>query len=117
MAYVDGFLLPLPKKNLGIYRRMAKLGAKIWMKHGALDYKECIGDDLDVKWGLSFKKQMRLKAGMTAVFAFIVYKSKAHRNRVNAAVMKDPLMAKAPPVMPFDMKKMAWGGFKVLVEG
>ena len=117
MAYVDGFLIPVPKKNLAAYRRMAKLGAKIWMKHGALEYRECVGDDLNVKWGLPFPKLLKLKPGQTAVFSWIVYKSKADRNRVNAAVMKDPLMAKAPKVMPFDMKRMGFGGFKVLVEG
>jgi uncharacterized protein YbaA (DUF1428 family) len=116
MPYVDGFLIPVPKKNLGIYQKMAVLGRKMWMKHGALEYRECIGDDLKVKWGMPFTKLLRLKPGETAVFSWIVYKSKAHRNAVNAKVMKDPLMNEAPKKMPFDMKKMCYGGFKIAVE-
>jgi alkaline phosphatase len=117
MAYVDGFLIPVAKKKLGIYRKMAQLGARMWMKHGALEYRECIGDDLHPKWGMPFPKLLKLKPGETAIFSWIVYKSKAHRNAVNAKVMKDPLMNEAPKEMPFDMKKMCYGGFKVVVEG
>lgn len=116
MSYVDGFLLPVPKKNLALYKKMAKWGAKLWMKHGAVDYKECVGDDLNMKFGMPFPKIVKLKPGETLVFSFIVYKSKAHRNQVNARVMKDPIMAKMPKKMPFDMKRMCVGGFKVLVE-
>lgn len=116
--YVDGFVIPLPKANLAAYKRMARVGRKVWMKHGALQYFECVGDDLQVHpgCGLGFPKGVRLKDGETAVFAFIVYKSRAHRDAVNAKVMADPAM-KMPPTMPFDMKRLMCGGFKVVVEG
>jgi uncharacterized protein YbaA (DUF1428 family) len=114
MSYVDGFLLPVPRKNLAAYRRMAAKAGKIWREHGALEYRECVGDDLDVKYGLPFPKAMKLKAGEIPVFSWIVYKSKGDRDRVNAKVMKDPRMdAKS---MPFDLKRMAYGGFKILVD-
>ena len=116
MSYVDGFLLPVPKKNLKAYRKMAALGKKLWMKYGAVDYKECVGDDLNPKWGLPFPKVLKPKSGETVVFSYIVYKSKAHRNQVNAKVMKDPSMATMPKDMPFDMKRMCFGGFKAIVE-
>lgn len=120
MTYVDGFVLPVSRKNLKAYRVMAQQGARIWMKHGALDYKECVGDDMHPKWVKTvFPKLAKVKAGETVVFSYIVYKSKAHRNAVNARVMKDPFMT-APDnqnkKMPFDMKRMAYGGFKTLVE-
>ena len=95
---------------------MATLGCKMWMKHGALDYYECTGDDLNVKWGWTFPKMCKLKSDETAIFAFIVYKSKAHRNKVNAKVMSDPMMKMDGMKMPFDMKRFAMGGFKVLVK-
>jgi len=115
--YVDGFVLPIPKKNLKAYVRMAQQGAKIWMELGALEYRECLGDDLDVKMGTTFPRTIKLKQGETVVFSWIVYKSRAHRDRVNAKVMKDPRMAKLiTKAMPFDMKRMVYGGFKVLVE-
>ena len=116
MSYVDGFVIPIPKKNLNIYARMAKQGAKAWMKHGALDYKECVGDDLQSKWGMPFPKLLKLKPGETAVFSYIVFKSRAHRDRVNAKVMKEMEKAGPPKEMPFDMKRMVYGGFKTLVE-
>jgi uncharacterized protein YbaA (DUF1428 family) len=118
MRYVDGFVLPVPKKNLQAYRRMAEKGGKIWKEHGALEYFECVGDDLAVKMGVSFKKNLKLKPNETAVFAFIVYKSRAHRDKVNAKVMKDPRLTEGMDMkaMPFDHKRMVWGGFKVLVE-
>lgn len=116
MSYVDGFVIPVPKKNLKTYARMAKLGAKMWMKHGALDYKECVGDDLQSKWGMPFTKLLKLKPGETAVFSYIVFKSRAHRDRVNAKVMKEMEKLGQPPDMPFDMKRMVYGGFKTLVE-
>jgi len=118
MSYVDGYVLAIPKEHLKAYRRMAALGKKSWMKHGAVDYKECAGDDLAAKWGTPFTRVMKLKPGETAVFAYIVFKSRAHRDRVNARVMKDPRIAKMmePKSMPFDHKRMVYGGFKVLVE-
>ncbi len=115
MKYVDGYVLPVPKKKLKDYMRMATMGKKVWMKHGALDYKECIGDDLKVKWGTSFTKMMKLKPGETVVFSYIVFKSKTHRDSVNAKVMKDEEMGGAPQ-MPFDVKRMVYGGFKAVVE-
>jgi uncharacterized protein YbaA (DUF1428 family) len=118
MNYVDGFLLPVPTKNVQLYRRIAQKAGKIWREHGALEYRECVGDDLEVKFGVSFKPTIKVKPDETVVFSWIVFKSRAHRDRVNAKVMKDPRMAKmmenAP--MPFDVKRMAYGGFKVLVE-
>ncbi len=114
MSYVDGFLLPLPKKNLAAYKKMAKEGKKMWLKAGALDYKECIGDDLDPPWALPFPKQMKLKKGEVPVFSFIVYKNRKHRDAVNKKVMAG--MNEMPKNMPFDMKRMAYGGFTVLVE-
>jgi len=116
MKYVDGFVIPVPKKNLQKYLRMARLGKKIWMEHGALAYFECVGDELESSFGLSFPKGIRAKRGETVIFAWIVYKSKAHRNRVNAKVMNDPRM-NPPEVkdMPFDMQRMMYGGFKASV--
>ena len=117
MAYVDGYLLPVPVKNLAAYRKMAAKAGKIWREHGALDYKECAGDDLQTKFGVPFGKQMKLKRGETVVFAWIVFKSKADRDRVNAKVMKDPRINESvPKKMPFDMKRMVYGGFTVLVD-
>ena len=116
MSYVDGFLLPVPKKNLKSYRKMAAVGKKLWMKYGALAYMECVGDDLNPKWGLPFPKVLKPKAGETVVFSYIVYKSKAHRNQVNAKVMKDPSMNTMPKEMPCDMKRLCFGGFKAIVE-
>jgi uncharacterized protein YbaA (DUF1428 family) len=118
MAYVDGFLLAVPKKNLQAYRRMSQKAGKIWKEHGALEYRECVGDDLKVKFGLPFPKMMKLKAGEMPVFSWIVYKSKVHRDSVNAKVMKDPRMNTMGDIksMPFDLKRMAYGGFKVFVD-
>ena len=118
MAYVDGYLLPVPVKNLAAYRKMAAKAGKIWRDHGALQYCECAGDDLQAKFGMPFPKQMKLKRGETVIFAWIMFKSRAHRDRVNAAVMKDPRMGEPPDVktMPFDMKRMCYGGFTILVD-
>jgi uncharacterized protein YbaA (DUF1428 family) len=118
MKYVDGFVLPVPKKNMKAYVRMASVAGKIWREHGALEYRECAGDDLDVKFGIGFPKTIKLKPGETVVFAWIVFKSRAHRDRVNAKVMKDPRMNQMMEgqEMPFDAKRMAYGGFKVLVD-
>lgn len=118
MAYVDGYLLPIPKKNLAAYKKMALMGAKVWREHGALQYCETTGDDMKVFCGLPFSKQLNLKAGETSVFAWVVFKSKAHRNAVNKKVMKDPRLAAMMEgkKMPFDMDRMVYGGFKVLVQ-
>ena len=118
MAYVDGFLLPLPKKNLQAYRRMSAKAGKIWREHGALEYRECIGDDLLIKGVVPFTKTMKLKPGETVVFSWIVYKSRAHRDRVNKKVMSDPRLKKEMEEgsMPFDVKRMHYGGFKVIVD-
>lgn len=117
MAYVDGFVIPLKKSKLKAYKKMALWGKKAWMKYGALDYKECVGDDLKTQGATPFTKLARLRQGETVVFAFITYKSKAHRNSVNARVHNDPAMANFDPSdMPFDMKRMCYGGFKVFVS-
>ncbi|HLT76793.1 MAG TPA: DUF1428 domain-containing protein [Ferrovibrio sp.] len=118
MTYVDGVLLPVPKKNLAAYRRIARKAGKIWREHGALDYKECVGEDLKVKMVQPFTKAVTLKPGEVPVFAFIVFKSRAHRDRVNKKVMDDPrLKAMAgSDTMVFDMKRMVYGGFRTLVE-
>ena len=117
MSYVDGFLLPVPKKNIPAYRRMAQKASKIWQKYGALDYKECAGDDLNVKMGTPFPKLLRVKPGETVVFSYIVFKSRAHRDKVNAKVMNDPQIATMcdPKKMPFDVKRMLYGGFRTIV--
>ena len=117
MRYVDGYLLPVPKRNLQAYRRLALKAGKIWREHGALEFRECVGDDLNVKGMLSFPRQIKSKRGETVVFSWIVFKSRAHRDRVNAKVMKDPSIANMDPEsMPFDSKRMAYGGFKVIVD-
>lgn len=119
MPYVDGFLLAVPKKNIQAYRRISQKAGKVWREHGALQYVEAVGDDLDNKFGVSFPKLMKPKPGETVVFSFIVYKSRAHRDRVNAKVMKDPRLAKMMTkgaAMPFDVKRMVYGGFKFIVN-
>lgn len=117
MRYVDGFVLPVPKKNLKAYRRIAQKAGKIWREHGALEYRECAGDDLNVKWGVPFPRRIKLKPGETVFFSWIVYKSRTHRDRVNAKVMKDPRLANMDPKsLPFDCNRMVYGGFKVLVD-
>jgi uncharacterized protein YbaA (DUF1428 family) len=116
MKYVDGYVLPLPKKNLQAYRRMAQMAGKVWRKHGALDYKECVGDDLKTQWGTPFPRMMKLKPGETVVFSYIVFKSRAHRDRVNAKVMKEMEKMGDMKEVPFDIKRMVYGGFQVLVD-
>jgi uncharacterized protein YbaA (DUF1428 family) len=117
MRYVDGYVLPVPKKKLQTYLRIARKAGKIWREHGALEYRECVGDDLRAKWGIPFPRVIKAKPGETVMFSWIVFKSRAHRNRVNAKVMKDKrLMDMDPTSMPFDLKRMAYGGYKVLVE-
>ena len=113
MPYVDGFVIPMKKRSIPAYRRIAKAAGKIWKEHGALDYVETAGDDIAPKG--QFRKMT--KADETIVFSWIVYKSKAHRNRVNAKVLKDPRIdAMRERAMPFDVKRMAYGGFKVIVS-
>jgi uncharacterized protein YbaA (DUF1428 family) len=117
MKYVDGFVLVVSKKKLAAYRKVARQGAAVWKEYGALEYKECVGDDLDVKWGVPFPRLLKLKSHETAVFSWIVYKSRAQRDRINAKIMKDPRFASMDPnSMPFDVNRMVYGGFKVLVE-
>ena len=118
MAYVDGFVTPVPKRNLAAYRRMSRTAGKVWREHGALEFRECIADD--VKWGkrTSFPRAVKQKSGETVFFAYIVYKSRADRDRVNAKAMKDKRLAGMmdPKNLPFDAKRMIWGGFKVVVD-
>ncbi len=117
--YTDGFVIPVPKRKLAAYFKLARKAAKIWREYGALDYKECAGDDLVAPFSRSFPKGIRTKAGETVVFSWIVYKSKAHRDRVNKRIMQDPRIANMcdPKDMPFDCKRMLYGGFKVMVSG
>jgi uncharacterized protein YbaA (DUF1428 family) len=118
MSYVDGFLLPVPKKNMKAYVAMSKKAGKVWRSHGALEYFECVIDDAKVPCGMPFPKGVKSKAGETVVFSWIVYRSKAHRNAVNKKVMKDPRMntMMKDQAMPFDPDRMMYGGFKVVVE-
>ena len=118
MHYFDGFVVPVPKKKLDAYRRMAKTASKVWREHGALEYVECIADNVKPGKVTSFPQSVKLKPGETVVFAYVVYKSRAQRDRVMAKVMKDPRLADMmdPKKMPFDAKRMFWGGFKGLIE-
>jgi uncharacterized protein YbaA (DUF1428 family) len=115
MSYVDGFVLVVPKKKLAAYTKLARLAGKVWREHGALDYRECVADDLKVKFGLPFTKLVKVKPGETIMFSYIVYKSRSHRDKVNVKVMADPRMQEPPKDIPFDMKRMAYGGFKTIV--
>lgn len=118
-AYVDGFVIPIPKRNLRKYRRIARRAGEIWMEYGAVEYRECVADDLGGPKGVtSFKKLLKLKPGETALFSWIVYRSKADRKRVNALVMKDAriLAMMDEDDNPFDNRRMAYGGFKAIVE-
>ena len=118
MAYVDGFVVAVPKKKLEVYRGMSRKMGKVWRDHGALEFRECVADD--VKWGkrTSFPQAVKQKPGETVFFSYIVYKSRADRDRVNAKAMKDKRLASMmdPKNMPFDAKRMIWGGFKVVVD-
>jgi uncharacterized protein YbaA (DUF1428 family) len=118
MKYVDGYVLPVPKKNLPTYRRMAQKAGKIWRDYGALQFCECVGDDLEVKMAASFPRTIKLKRGEVVVFSWIVFKSRAHRDSVNAKVMKDSRLIKMMirRRCPFDSKRMVYGGFKVVVD-
>jgi uncharacterized protein YbaA (DUF1428 family) len=115
--YVDGFVVPVPTKNLAAYRALARKCGKIWMEHGALQYTECVADDVKPGKLTSFPQSVKLKADETVMFSWIVYKSRKHRDSVNKKVMSDPRIAGMDPkTMPFDGKRMFWGGFKGLVE-
>jgi len=118
MAYVDGFLLAVPKRNLRVYRNIARKAGKVWREHGALDYKECVADDVKPGKLTSFPQAVRLKKNESVWFSWIVYRSKADRNRILKKVMADKRLAKMmdPKAMPFDMKRMIYGGFKVMVD-
>ena len=118
MAYVDGFIIPVPKEKLAAYRSLARKAGKVWREHGALDYHECIADDVSVGKSTSFPRSVKLKPDETVVFSYIVYKSRRDRDRINAKVMKDPRLAKMmdPKAMPFDGKRMVFGGFKMVVN-
>lgn len=115
--YVDGFVLPLPKDKVDAYKRMAEKGCKIWLEHGALEYRECIAEDTNASFGLPFAAGIQAQEGETIVFAWITYESRAHRDVVNEKVMKDPRLAEdmEGKEMPFDAKRMLYGGFEVLV--
>jgi uncharacterized protein YbaA (DUF1428 family) len=119
MSYVDGYVLPVPKKNLRAYARMAQKAGKIWREHGAIEFRECVADDVKPGKYTSFPQSVKLKPGETVIFSWIVFKSRAHRDRVNNKVMKDPRLSNMmdPKALPFDGKRMFWGGFKTLVEG
>ena len=118
MRYVDGFVVPVLKKKLARYRSMAKLSSKVWLQHGALEFYESVGDDVPFGKRTSFPRSVKLKRGETVIFSWIVYKSRAHRDKVMANVMKDPRIARMMQRdVPFDAKRMIFGGFKVIVEG
>jgi uncharacterized protein YbaA (DUF1428 family) len=118
MTYVDGFVIPVPKKKVNAYRKMAQTAAKVWRDHGALEVKECAADDVKYGKRTSFPRSVKMKSGETVFFSYIVYKSRAHRDRVNKKVMKDKRIAGMMDMknMPFDVKRMIWGGFKSVVE-
>jgi uncharacterized protein YbaA (DUF1428 family) len=118
MEYVDGFVVPVPKKRVKEYQKIAKLASKVWRDHGALDYRECVADDISVGKRTSFPRSVKMKSGETVVFAWITYKSRKHRDAVNKKVMKDKRLEKFmnAKAMPFDTKRMFWGGFTTIVD-
>ena len=118
MPYVDAFVIPIAKSKMAAYTKMARKAAKIWKELGALEYRECVGDDLKASFGMPFPKMAMIKPSETVLFSWIVYKNKAHRNKVNKLVMKDPRIAEMcdPKNSPFDVNRMAYGGFKMIVE-
>jgi uncharacterized protein YbaA (DUF1428 family) len=118
MAYIDGFIVPVPKNKLKAYAAMARKAGNIWREHGAVDYHECVADDVSVGKWTSFPRSVKLKPDETVVFSYITYKTRKDRDRINAKVMKDPRLAKMmdPKAMPFDGKRMIYGGFKTLVS-
>ena len=117
MTYVDGFVVPVPKKSVAAYRSMARKAGKIWREYGALEFRECIADDVQVGKRTSFPRSVKLKRGEAVIFSWIIYKSRAHRDKVMAKVVKDPRMAKmiSGKDLPFDAKRMIFGGFKTMV--
>ena len=118
MAYVDGFVVPVPKAKLAAYKAMARKAGKVWKDHGALDYHECVADDVTVGKVTSFPRSVQLKKAEVVLFSYIVYKSRRERDRINKAVMQDPRLKSMMDMkkMPFDGKRMFWGGFKTLVQ-
>jgi uncharacterized protein YbaA (DUF1428 family) len=116
MKYVDGFVIAVPKKNVAAYKKMSTKAGKVWMEYGALAYVEAVGDDVNSKFGLPFPKLAKLKKGEIVLFSYIVFKSRAHRDRVNAKVIKDPRLDMNPKKMPFDIKRMSYGGFTSIVD-
>ncbi len=115
--YVDGFVLPVPKKNIKAYKKMARLAGKVWLDHGALDYVECVADDVKPGKVTSFPQSVKLKKGEIVIFSWATYKSRAHRDKVMKKVMADPrLNAYGPDSMPFDGMRMFWGGFKPVIK-
>ena len=118
MAYIDGFLIPVPKKNAAKYKKMSMQAGKVWMDHGALGYHECVADDVKYGYTTSFPQGVKLRKGEQVWFSWIVYKSRKDRDRVNAKAMKDPRLANMmdPKAMPFDSKRMVYGGFRMLVD-
>jgi len=118
MAYVDGFVVPVPKRKLQAYRRMARKAGKVWREHGALEYRECVADDVKPGKWTSFPQAVKLKSGEVVWFSWIVYRSRKHRDRVVAAVMKDKRLASMmdPKAMPFDGRRLIYGGFKLSVS-
>ena len=116
--YVDGFVVPVPKRKLAAYRAMSRKAGKVWREHGALEFVECMADDVKPGKRTSFPRSVKLKAGETVFFSYIVYKSRADRDRVNKKAMKDKRVAAMmdPKTLPFDAKRMIWGGFKVVID-
>jgi uncharacterized protein YbaA (DUF1428 family) len=118
MRYVDGFVIAIPEQNLKLYKSISQKAGKVWKEHGALEYVETVGDDMNVQYGLPFPKLAKVKEGEIVIFSFIVYNSRKDRDRINKLVMADPRMEKmmSGGPMPFDMKRMAFGGFKTIVD-
>jgi uncharacterized protein YbaA (DUF1428 family) len=118
MTYVDGFIVPVPKRKLAAYKRMARKAGKVWREYGATAFYECAADDVSVGKRTSFPRSVKLEPAETVIFSFIIYRSRAERDRINAKVMKDPRLAKMmkPKDMPFDAKRMIYGGFKTVVK-
>jgi uncharacterized protein YbaA (DUF1428 family) len=117
MAYVDGFVVPVPKAQLNAYKALARKAGKVWKEYGALDYHECVADDVTVGKRTSFPRSVKLQDDEVVVFSYITYKSRRDRDRINKAVMADPRLASMDPkTMPFDARRMFWGGFKTLVR-
>ena len=118
MPYVDGYVMPVPTRNVAECRRLARIAAKVWREHGALEYRECIGDDLDIESGTNFRRMTGGRPRETVVFAWIVHRSRAHRDRVNATALADPRIAKMMTLKPpFDAGRLAFGGFRMIVDG